>query len=118
MYDHCPFESDGETTSGFWSDLMTVPAKALAANIPYWAFPYWAFIQSWANVNARLPSESDLRMHIFTHLAAGYSGLAYFTYDRWDDGGLLDAGGGADPPAAGRGLAAEQPLSGGPHRGQ
>jgi hypothetical protein len=88
MYDHYPFLADGERTDGYYSDLLTVRSKALGANIPY-----WAFIQSWADANTRLPSESDLRMHIFTHLAAGYSGLAYFTYDPWDDGGLIDAAG-------------------------
>ncbi len=92
MYDHYPFEAGGDTTKGFYSDLMVVRSKALAANIPY-----WTFIQSWANAGSRLPSESDLRMHIFTHLAAGYSGLSYFTYDRWDDGGLLDAAGAPTP---------------------
>ncbi len=88
MYDHYPFQADGGTTDGFFSDLMMVRAKALAANIPY-----WAFIQSWANAGSRLPSESDLMMQIFAHLAAGYSGLCYFTYDHWDDGGLLDPAG-------------------------
>jgi hypothetical protein len=88
MYDYYPFESDGDTKDTYWSDLMTIRSKALGANVPY-----WAFVQAWASAYARLPSESDLRMQIYSYLAAGYSGLAYFTYDHFEDGGLLDASG-------------------------
>ncbi len=91
MYDFYPFETDGDTKGTFFSDLMVARAKALGANLPY-----FTFLQAWANasVDMRMPSESDLRMQTFSHLAAGYSGLAYFIYDfHVGSGGLLDASG-------------------------
>ncbi len=88
MYDFYPFAEDGSTRSEYYYNLMTVRTKARAGNLPY-----WAFLQSWENDAHRTPSESDLRMNVFTHLAAGYTGLAYFTYEHFQDGGLLDAGG-------------------------
>ncbi len=95
MYDHYPFETTGGTRNTFFSDLMMVRSKALNAKLPY-----FTFLQAWANagVNMRLPSESDLRMQAFSHLAAGYSGLAYFIYDyHVGSGGLLDAKGSPTP---------------------
>lgn len=88
LYDHYPFRADGRLTAGFYSDLMTVRRVALERGIPY-----WSFMQSWGNADKRVPSESDLRAHVYSHLAAGYQGLFYFTYDAWDDGGLLGPGG-------------------------
>jgi len=88
MWDFYPFTADGKTSDTFFSDLMLVRSKALAKKIPY-----WAWVQSWANANMRLPSESDLRMQVFSFLTAGYTGLAYFTYDHFESGGLLDAAG-------------------------
>ncbi len=92
MYDHYPFRSDGTTGDTYFRDLMTIRAKALDANIPY-----WTFIQSWQDGNSRLPSESDLRMQVFSSLAAGFSGIAYFTYDYFQQGGLLDQAGDPTP---------------------
>jgi len=95
MYDAYPFEAYTTRTT-FWKPLAQVRAKGLATNRPY-----WAFIQSagWnddeGDLDKRIPSESDLRMHIFVHLTAGYTGLAYFTYDYFGIGALLDA---ADNP--------------------
>ncbi|MFC1890401.1 carbohydrate-binding protein, partial [Thermodesulfobacteriota bacterium] len=88
MYDYYPFEDDGSTRSEYYYNLMAVRTKARAGNLPY-----WAFLQSWENDAHRTPSESDLRMNVFTHLAAGYTGLAYFTYEHFQDGGLLDVAG-------------------------
>ncbi|MCK5798512.1 MAG: hypothetical protein KAI47_15075, partial [Deltaproteobacteria bacterium] len=94
-YDYYPFETKGGTKKTFFSDLMIVRSKALTAKLPY-----FTFLQAWANasVDMRLPSESDLRMQTFSHLAAGYSGLAYFIYDHHQgSGGVLDASGNPTP---------------------
>ena len=95
MYDHYPFETTGGTKKSFFSDLMIARNKAMTANIPY-----FTFLQSWANaaVNMRLPSESDVRMQAFSHLAAGYSGFAYFIYDYGSgSNGLLNSKGQPTP---------------------
>ena len=88
MWDYYPFSSDGKTRKTYFSDLMVIRQKALANKIPY-----WAFLQTWADKNSRLPSESDLRMNVFSFLTAGYTGLAYFTYDKFQGGGLIDSTG-------------------------
>jgi len=45
--------------------------------------PYWAFVQSHADERRgyRMPSESDIRMQVFSHLTVGFTGIAYFTYE-------------------------------------
>lgn len=89
MYDNYPFRDDGKTRDSFFEDMMAHRAKGLEEGIPY-----WTFIQAFRDDRRRLPSESDLRMHIFTHLTAGYTGVAYFAYhflDTGHDGGLETA---------------------------
>ena len=92
MYDHYPFLSDAQTTtsSGFFENLMQVRNKALENDLPY-----WAFLQSWESTASgyRLPSSSDVRMQAFSHATAGYTGLAYFTFDHLTNRTLLDASG-------------------------
>jgi len=75
MYDNYPFRDNGKTRDSFFEDLMAHRAKGLEADVPY-----WAFIQAFRDDDRRLPSESDLRMHVYTHLTAGYTGVAYFAY--------------------------------------
>ncbi len=44
----------------------------------------------------RLPSKSDARMEVFSHLAAGFTGLAYFTFDNdpgYEYASVLDSAG-------------------------
>ena len=45
--------------------------------------PYWSFVQSHADERRgnRMPSESDIRMQVFAHLASGFTGIGYFTYE-------------------------------------
>ena len=45
--------------------------------------PYWTFVQSHADERRgnRMPSESDIRMQVFAHLASGFTGIGYFTYE-------------------------------------
>jgi hypothetical protein len=75
MYDHYPFV-ENLMRHDYFQNMMLVRNKALEHNLPY-----WAFMQSSALAAYRLPSRSDARMQVFTHLAAGYTGIAYFTFD-------------------------------------
>ena len=45
--------------------------------------PFWAFVQSHSDDRRgyRMPSESDIRMQVFSHLTVGFTGIAYFTYE-------------------------------------
>lgn len=53
--------------------------------------PYWIFVQSYGKENRyRFPSESDVRMQVYSSLAFGFTGIAYFTYDNGMDKCLLD----------------------------
>jgi len=55
--------------------------------------PYWIFVQAYESTGrCRYPSESDLRMQVYSSLAFGFTGIAYFTYDwgRGEDRSLLD----------------------------
>jgi len=51
--------------------------------------PYWVFIQAYEAGGRRYPSESDLRMQVFSSLAYGVTGIAYFTFDHAFERGLL-----------------------------
>lgn len=75
MYDHYPYV-ENLMRHDYFQNMMLVRDKARQHNLPY-----WAFMQSSALGAYRLPSKSDARMQAFTHLAAGYTGLAYFTFD-------------------------------------
>jgi hypothetical protein len=86
MFDIYPF-GDGDGHSGvYFLNLNVVRDTALRHDVPY-----WTFIQSYQNTgNRRLPSESDLRMQIFTSLAYGFTGISYFTYDVAFERGLVE----------------------------
>ena len=52
--------------------------------------PYWGFVQAMERKDHYLrPSESDMRMQIFTKLAYGFTGILYFTWDPVWQGSLL-----------------------------
>jgi hypothetical protein len=90
MYDHYPFV-ESLTRGDYFQNMMFVRNKALEHRLPY-----WAFMQSSALAAYRLPSKSDIRMQAFTHLAAGFTGLAYFTFDNepsFEYASILDSAG-------------------------
>jgi hypothetical protein len=90
MYDHYPFV-ESLTRGDYFQNMMFVRNKALEHNMPY-----WAFMQSSALAAYRLPSKSDARMQVFTSLAAGFTGLAYFTFDNepsFEYASILDSAG-------------------------
>ena len=55
--------------------------------------PYWIWVQAYESKGrCRYPSESDVRMQVYSSLAFGFTGIAYFMYD-WphdEDRSLLD----------------------------
>ena len=77
MYDAYIFREGGATTNPF---PTLVTARKVAQEL---AKPYWSFVQSHSDPRRgyRMPSESDLRMQVFTHLTSGYTGIGYFTYE-------------------------------------
>lgn len=90
MFDIYPFGEDGGSgvSSEYYMNLAMVRQQGLKNHIPY-----WTFIQTYQTNNRRLPSESDLRMQIFSSLTYGFTGIAYFTYDVAFDRGLLEKDG-------------------------
>ncbi len=95
MFDIYPYKKPPEGVAtefirdSYFRNLESVRQVALNAHLPY-----WTFIQSWelaAGGGARsYPSESDLRMQVFSSLAYGFTGLSYFTFDHVFDRGLLE----------------------------
>ena len=76
MFDAYPFHENGNT-----SNLLPTMNAARTVSLEQ-GVPYWAFVQSHSDTGRgyRTPSESDIRMQVFMHLAYGFTGIAYFTY--------------------------------------
>jgi len=94
MFDIYPFpqppEADPEEylAGKYFAAMSAIRKAALKAGIPY-----WVFVQAYEKEGGggrRLPSESDLRTQMFTSLAYGFTGMAYFTYDAAFMRGLLE----------------------------
>lgn len=89
MFDIYPFgDGSGDVSDLYYQNMAMVRDVALRDNLPY-----WAFIQSYQADNRRHPSESDMRMQVYSALTYGYTGLAYFTYDVAFERGLLEPDG-------------------------
>lgn len=85
MIDVYPFLPGDGFRENYFERISAVRRAAREANIPY-----WIFVQAFsAEGNWRYPSESDLRMQVFSSLAFGYTGIAYFMFDHGYDGALL-----------------------------
>ena len=85
MFDAYPFHENCNT-SNLMPTLNTARKIAQEQGIPY-----WAFVQSHNDPGRgyRMPSESDIRMQVFMHLAYGFTGIAYFTYEQIGEGTAL-----------------------------
>ncbi|MCC6679899.1 MAG: hypothetical protein IT445_03255 [Phycisphaeraceae bacterium] len=84
MYDRYIFEPDNGMKEDFFWNMAFVRQIALVQGVPYWSFvqAFEAEEDADPEINGRrLPSESDLRMQVYSFLAYGYTGLAYFVYD-------------------------------------
>src|SRR4030095_294018 len=75
MYDNYPFQTSGTDLNSHFDTLTFWRNKGQQYGVPY-----MATIQSFAEGSIRLPSESELRMLLFSYLTAGYKGVAYFAY--------------------------------------
>ena len=87
----------GSYENRFWAALSEVRTYALNAGVPY-----WGWIQCSApDPSWRRASESDLRYLVYKHLAFGFTGIQYWTYDTWgpcsNDAGLIDTCGTGQP---------------------
>ncbi len=93
MWDAYPFKSGGSIDwDKHFGKMMAFRAKAIASNVPY--FDWMASFGEGSSYRA--PSESELRMEMFSSLACGVKGLAYFTYDSQNtnfDVALMDKNG-------------------------
>ena len=79
-----PITSSGLQVNKFFSDLTRLRNRGRQYDLPY-----FAHVQSFVEGNLRLPSESELRMMMFSYLTAGYKGMSYFSYYSADVTALL-----------------------------
>lgn len=92
-FDIYPFKENGHTSNTFPTVAITRKV-ALEAGIPY-----WAIVQSHQDNKRgyRMPSESDVRMQVFSLLTYGYTGITYFTYDLAQGPAMISREGEAAP---------------------
>jgi hypothetical protein len=74
-YDHYAIYNDGGFNERYFLNLDQVRARAVKLDVPF-----WNIVLSVAHFNYREPSAADLRFEVYTSLAYGARGIAYFTY--------------------------------------
>ena len=74
-YDHYALMDDGSLRNGYWQNLEQMRAAAVKNKLPF-----WNIVLSVAHFNYREPTAADLRFEVYSTLAYGGKGLAYFTY--------------------------------------
>lgn len=74
-YDHYALMDDGSLRNGYWQNLEQMRTAALRSKLPF-----WNIVLTVAHFNYREPTAADLRFQVFTTLAYGGRGIAYFTY--------------------------------------
>lgn len=74
-YDHYALMDDGSLRKGYWENLEAMRAAALEHDLPF-----WNIVLTVAHFNYREPTAADLRFQVYTTLAYGGRGIAYFTY--------------------------------------
>ena len=73
-YDHYALLEDGNRPE-YFPNLETIRDEALRARVPF-----WNIVLATPHFNYRDPSPADMRWQVYTTLAYGGKGLAYFTY--------------------------------------
>jgi len=74
-YDHyAPFE-DGSLREGYFANLESMRKAGLEFDLPF-----WNIVLTSAHFNYREPTDADIRFQIYTSLAYGARGIAFFTY--------------------------------------
>jgi hypothetical protein len=74
-YDNYALMDDGGLRQNFWSNLESMRAEAVKYHLPF-----WNIVLSVAHFSYREPSAADLRFEVYSSLAYGARGIAYFTY--------------------------------------
>ena len=74
-YDHyAPFE-DGSLREGYFANLESMRKAALEFDLPF-----WNIVLTSAHFNYRESTDADIRFQVYTSLAYGARGIAFFTY--------------------------------------
>ncbi|HEX3716906.1 MAG TPA: hypothetical protein VH595_02980 [Verrucomicrobiae bacterium] len=74
-YDHYALMDNGSLAGAYWNNLEQMRAVALKHGLPF-----WNIVLAVAHFSFREPSAADLRFEVFSSLAYGARGIAYFTY--------------------------------------
>ena len=85
MSDRYPLKLNGTTDFGAYFDLLAEMRKVGVAN----NLPLWLWVQSetsvpeYTAISGRLPSETDLRVLMFSAMTFGFTGFNYLSYGHW-----------------------------------
>jgi hypothetical protein len=74
-YDHYALMEGGSMRGEYFANLESIRRAAVKHKIPF-----WQIVLSVGCLNYREPSATDMRFQVFTSLAYGARGLAYFKY--------------------------------------
>jgi hypothetical protein len=74
-YDHYALMDDGSLRGGYWNNLEQMRAVAKKHGLPF-----WNIVLAVGHFSYREPSAADLRFEVFSSLAYGARGIAFFTY--------------------------------------
>lgn len=74
-YDHYAFNEGGSMGGKYFRNLEEMRAAAVSNSLPF-----WNIVQAMGLLTFRVPNDADLRFQIYTSLAYGARGIAYFQY--------------------------------------
>jgi hypothetical protein len=74
-YDHYALMDNGTLGGAYWQNLEQMRAVAIKHNLPF-----WNIVLGVAHFSFREPTAADLRFEVYSSLAYGARGIAYFTY--------------------------------------
>lgn len=74
-YDHYALMDDGSLRNGYWQNLEQMRSQAQRSQLPF-----WNIVLTVAHFHYREPTAADLRFQVYSTLAYGGRGIAYFTY--------------------------------------
>lgn len=74
-YDNYSLMDDGSLRDGYWANLQSMRNASVKDKLPF-----WNIVLAVAHFNYREPTAADLRFQVYTTLAYGGKGIAYFCY--------------------------------------
>jgi hypothetical protein len=74
-YDHYALNEDGSLGGAYWKNLEQMRAAGLSNSLPF-----WNIIQGMGLLAFRVPDAADFRFQVYSSLAYGARGIAYFQY--------------------------------------